>query len=164
MYYVLFGVHLLIAFLICVVVLLQRSKGGGLAGAFGGVGAGEAAFGSHGVTTFLHKTTIYLAIGFMATSLTLAYMTASRSENRGAVAGPQETVLPVGSSPTVPAEGVEPEGAEATGAGDDIVPVIGEDAPEGETGAAADTVQGGGASGTGGAAGGSNDTQGGGGN
>ena len=69
MYYLFFGIHLLISFLIVVVVLLQRSKGGGLSGAFGGVGAGDAAFGSVGVTTFLHKTTIYLAIGFMVTSL-----------------------------------------------------------------------------------------------
>ena len=59
MYYLFLVLHLLIALLLGVVVLLQRSKGGGLAGAFGGVGAGEAMFGSRGVTTMLHKTTIW---------------------------------------------------------------------------------------------------------
>ena len=37
MYYVILAIHLLIALLLGIVVLLQRSKGGGLAGAFGGV-------------------------------------------------------------------------------------------------------------------------------
>lgn len=79
MYYLFLSLHLLIAFLLGMVVLLQRSKGNGLAGAFGGVGAGEAMFGAHGVTTVLHKATIYLAIAFMATSLSLVYLTAQRS-------------------------------------------------------------------------------------
>jgi preprotein translocase subunit SecG len=100
MYYVILTIHLLIALLLGVVVLLQRSKGGGLAGAFGGVGAGEAMFGSHGVTTMLHKTTIYLAIAFMVTSLGLVYLTAQRTDNG---AGPARAtgarqVLPVGAT------------------------------------------------------------------
>jgi preprotein translocase subunit SecG len=116
MYYLFFGIHLLISFLIVVVVLLQRSKGGGLSGAFGGVGAGDAAFGSVGVTTFLHKTTIYLAIGFMITSLSLAYMTAMRSEAvpTGPTGGGGETVLPVGDTPVMPEQ---PAGA----AGDTMI-------------------------------------------
>src|SRR6056297_2586308 len=116
MYYLFFGIHLLISFLIVVVVLLQRSKGGGLSGAFGGVGAGDAAFGSVGVTTFLHKTTIYLAIGFMVTSLSLAYMTATRSQAipTGPTGGVGETVLPVGDAPVMPEQ---PAGA----AGDSLI-------------------------------------------
>ena len=43
--------------------------------------AGEAMFGSHGVTTMLHKTTIYLAIAFMVTSLGLVYLTAQRTDH-----------------------------------------------------------------------------------
>ncbi len=78
MYYLLFALHGLICFLLCVVILLQSSKGDGLAGAFGG-GAGQAVFGTHGVTTFLHKATIYLAVGFMLCSGLLVVMTANRA-------------------------------------------------------------------------------------
>ena len=143
MYYVILAIHLLIALLLGIVVLLQRSKGGGLAGAFGGVGAGEAMFGSHGVTTMLHKTTIYLAIAFMLTSLGLVYLTAQRSENptgsARAVGGQQ--VLPVGSADvaapsdaagttTIPtdttSDGIVP-GEEST---DDIVPAAGDETTE----------------------------------
>jgi protein translocase SecG subunit len=132
MQYVLFGLHLIISFLICVVVLLQRSKGNGLAGAFGGVGAGEAMFGTQGVTTFLHKATIYLAVGFMFTSLSLAWITATKSENRGRALSGGETVLPVGGAlqPTLETTGESTgegdAGATPSGAGD-IVPVIGDD-------------------------------------
>lgn len=131
MYYVILGIHLLIALLLGVVVLLQRSKGNGLAGAFGGVGAGEAMFGTHGVTTMLHKATIYLAIAFMITSLGLVYLTAQRSENPTGPAratGGQQ-VVPVGS-----ADVAAP--ADATGATaipvettDDVVPAEDEIVP-----------------------------------
>src|SRR3954452_1340522 len=46
-------------FLICL-VLIQRGKGGGLAGAFGGAG-GQSAFGSRARDTFT-KITIYTAL------------------------------------------------------------------------------------------------------
>ena len=70
MYNLLFAIHLIVSVLLCVVVLIQQSKGGGLAGAFGG-GGGEAMFGARGVTTFLHKATIYLGAGFMLSSVLL---------------------------------------------------------------------------------------------
>ena len=119
-----FFLHLVIAFLMVVVVLLQRSKGGGLSGAFGGVGAGDAAFGNVGVTTFLHKTTIYLAIGFMVTSLTLAYLTAQQSSvspGGAPVGGTGETVLPVGNTPVMPDETM-PAAGDTTFTEDAIVP------------------------------------------
>lgn len=72
MYYLLLSIFLVICVLLMVVILLQQSKGGGLSGAFGGMGGGEAMFGARGVTTFLHKATIYLGAAFMVISLTLA--------------------------------------------------------------------------------------------
>ena len=114
MYYVLFFVHLAIAFLLCVVVLLQRSKGGGLAGAFGGVGAGEAMFGARGVTTFLHKATIWLAVAFMLSSMGLAILTARRgSPGESNVSDILQDTLPTSSVP-----GATP----VPGSGDDVVP------------------------------------------
>ena len=148
MYYVILAIHLLIALLLGIVVLLQRSKGGGLAGAFGGVGAGEAMFGSHGVTTMLHKTTIYLAIAFMVTSLGLVYMTAQRSDNPtgpARSAGGQQ-VLPVGSADvaapsdatgttTLPVDSATGDVVPADDTADEIVPAAGDETTEegGET-------------------------------
>lgn len=147
MYYLLFAIHLLISFLIVVVVLLQRSKGGGLSGAFGGVGAGDAVFGGVGVTTFLHKATIYLAIGFMVTSLGLAYLTAMRSEvvSPGpAGAGAGQVVLPVSSDPTMP-EGTAGSFADSVIVDDAIVPQgTGEIVPTPADTNATETTEGGG--------------------
>ncbi len=52
-------------FLICI-ILIQRGKGGGLAGAFGGVG-GSSAFGTKAGDIFT-KITIGVAIGWMVTA------------------------------------------------------------------------------------------------
>ena len=68
-------VHVLICIVLATVVLLQSSKGGGLAGAFGGAGgAPQQMLGSRGMTTLRHKLTIYLAVGFFCTSF-LLFMT-----------------------------------------------------------------------------------------
>lgn len=144
-----FFFHLVISFLIVVVVLLQRSKGGGLSGAFGGVGAGDAAFGGVGVTTFLHKATIYLAIGFMVTSLSLVYLTAINSSVDPSTGGGRpagaEVELPVGNTPILPDEAaVAGDDSTATGA-DSIVPdSVGEIVPVAEDSAATsdDTTEG----------------------
>ena len=60
-----------ICILLILIVLLQAGKGGGLAGAFGGVG-GQTFLGARGAADFLGKLTIYLAIGFMFLSLILS--------------------------------------------------------------------------------------------
>ena len=65
-------VHILVCIVLATVVLLQSSKGGGLAGAFGGAGgAPQQLLGSRGMTTLLHKLTVYLAVAFFLTSLLL---------------------------------------------------------------------------------------------
>lgn len=64
--------HVIICFVLATVVLLQSSKGGGLAGAFGGAGgAPQQLLGTRGMTTLLHKLTIYCAVGFFLTSFML---------------------------------------------------------------------------------------------
>lgn len=52
-------VVLFIGFLLMITVLIQRGKGGGLAGAFGGAG-GSSAFGSRTADAFV-KITLYMA-------------------------------------------------------------------------------------------------------
>ena len=71
--YVLFVIlHVVISIVLSVSVLLQSSKGGGLAGAFGGSGgAPQQILGSRGMTTLLHKVTIWCGIGFTASHAAL---------------------------------------------------------------------------------------------
>lgn len=63
-----------VCLLLILIVLLQAGKGGGLAGAFGGVG-GQTFLGARGTADFLSKLTVYLAVGFMflAFILSLTY-------------------------------------------------------------------------------------------
>lgn len=65
-------IHVIVCLALSGVVLLQSSKGGGLAGAFGGAGGSpQQMLGSRGMTTLLHKATIYLAVAFFVTSFAL---------------------------------------------------------------------------------------------
>jgi preprotein translocase subunit SecG len=59
-------------------VLIQRGKGGGLAGAFGGVG-GSSAFGSRAGDTFT-KITIYVATGWILLIMILIKTTQPQAE------------------------------------------------------------------------------------
>jgi len=62
-------IHLIICLLLVMVILLQSSKGSGLAGAFGGSGGVGAVFGGRGAATFLSKLTTILAVLFMLSSI-----------------------------------------------------------------------------------------------
>ncbi len=62
--------HLMVCLLLTIVILMQSSKGGGLAGAFGGQGGNMGAvFGGRGAGSFLSKATIVLASIFMLGSI-----------------------------------------------------------------------------------------------
>jgi preprotein translocase subunit SecG len=74
----LIGLHVLVCLVLILVVLLQSSKGSGLAGAFGGAG-GQTMFGGQETATFLSRLTTYLAVIFMVLSLLLAFLSARRS-------------------------------------------------------------------------------------
>jgi preprotein translocase subunit SecG len=70
---VILGVHVLLAFMIVGLVLLQRGKGAE-AGAGFGSGASGTVFGARGTSTLFSKLTAVFAALFFATSLTLAYL------------------------------------------------------------------------------------------
>jgi preprotein translocase subunit SecG len=63
-------------FMVCI-ILIQRGKGGGLAGAFGGVG-GSSAFGTKAGDVFT-KITIGVAIGWMLAAMLLVVLTNRRN-------------------------------------------------------------------------------------
>jgi preprotein translocase subunit SecG len=65
-------------FMICI-ILIQRGKGGGLAGAFGGVG-GSSAFGTKAGDVFT-KITIGVAIGWILSLMLLVVLTNRRNES-----------------------------------------------------------------------------------
>lgn len=78
MFYAVVVFHVATCVALVLVVLMQASKGEGLAGsAFGGGGISGAVFGGRGAATFLSKATKYLAILFMVNCLALALMSAT---------------------------------------------------------------------------------------
>ncbi len=111
-------VHVLFALALIVTVLLQSSKGEGLAGAFGGGGGlSGAVFGGRGAASFLSRATSFIAIGFMITSLTLFVslgITSGAAQESGVVRDLQEgpgDLTPLQQPGTVPGE--IPAGEEA---------------------------------------------------
>jgi preprotein translocase subunit SecG len=83
---VLLVVHVLICVALVIVVLMQSAKGEGLAGAFGGGGAGlsGAVFGGRGAASFLSKATTVLAVLFMVSCLGLSFLSSGRTVGSGA--------------------------------------------------------------------------------
>ncbi|MBC8234852.1 preprotein translocase subunit SecG [bacterium] len=60
-----------VSVLLTIIILVQDTKGEGMSGIFGGMGA-ETLLGGRGVATFLSKLTTYLAIGYIILALILA--------------------------------------------------------------------------------------------
>ncbi|MDH4223025.1 MAG: preprotein translocase subunit SecG [candidate division Zixibacteria bacterium] len=75
MYGLLIILHVLICIGLIITVLMQSSKGEGLAGAFGGSGITGAVFGGRGAATFLSKATTVLAVAFFLSSIGLSFIT-----------------------------------------------------------------------------------------
>jgi preprotein translocase subunit SecG len=74
------------------VILIQRGKGGGLSGAFGGLGGAEAAFGTRAATT-VKKVTLVAGIAFVVLVAVLGYMDRIKRES-GGYGPPADTSAP----------------------------------------------------------------------
>lgn len=75
-----------ICFGLIITVLLQSSKGEGLAGAFGGGGGGGGAvFGGRGAANFLSRATTVFAVLFMTMAVLMSFM---GSGGTGGTTGP----------------------------------------------------------------------------
>ena len=100
-----------VCFGMVVSILLQSSKGQGLAGTFGGAGA-SAVFGGRGAATFLSKTTSILAVSYMVLCLLIGYFYKAETEVARESLMQQEvegqSTLPVTNVPFAPVE-VAPE-------------------------------------------------------
>ena len=67
-------IHVIISAGLVLVILMQSSKGEGLASAFGGGSITGAVFGGRGAASFLSRATTVLAIAFFLSSLTLTIL------------------------------------------------------------------------------------------
>jgi preprotein translocase subunit SecG len=73
------ALHVTFCILLILIVLLQSGKGAEMGISMGG-GSGQTLFGAGGPATILTKITTAVAILFMVTSLTLAYLSGHQSE------------------------------------------------------------------------------------
>ncbi len=122
MYTLMVVIHVIVCVVLCVIVLLQSSKGSGLAGAFGGGGGlPQQIFGARGMTTLLHKLTIYLAAAFFVTSALLFGLTSRQPSTARSIVreAAQKGQVPVPTPPMSAPEGgfpAAPPGGAGAGA------------------------------------------------
>jgi preprotein translocase subunit SecG len=101
-------VHLILAFCLIGVVLLQRSEGGGLGMGGGGAMSGRAA------ATALGKLTWVFAAGFIATSITLTVLAARDAGTTSVIDQIGGTLpSPQAEEPALPADDLLPPGSDA---------------------------------------------------
>jgi preprotein translocase subunit SecG len=94
--------HVLLAFGIVALVLLQRGRGAD-AGAGFGAGASGTVFGARGSASFLSRTTAVLATLFFLTSLGLSFLYSQQKQPSSVVdAVPQDVPAPALPAPALP--------------------------------------------------------------
>lgn len=94
MHNIVLAIHIILALLLIVSVLMQRSEGGGL-----GIGGGNAKTASRGGLDGLGRATWILAGAFMITSLTLTIM-ATRASGTSNILDSLPTSAPVSTDAT----------------------------------------------------------------
>ncbi len=104
MYTITIFIELVISILLIIVVLMQASKGGGLAGSFGGSNIG-AVFGARRTSDFLSKATTYLAGAFLVLAFIINFLFLPKSGEQQ-----QSVIQSVPPAQTVPSTNV-PEAA-----------------------------------------------------
>ncbi len=75
---IILAIHIIVCVILVLIVLLQGGKGASMGASFGG-GGSQALFGPTGPATILTKITTAVAIIFMVTSLTLAYLSVHKN-------------------------------------------------------------------------------------
>lgn len=76
-------VFVLASILICVVVLIQEGKGGGLGGAFGGAGQQTFGVGTRGITRFTAAVVVVMLLSALGTHWTRTSSSTSLVEQGG---------------------------------------------------------------------------------
>lgn len=78
MYGIMIVIQVLISILLVIAILMQASKGGGLAGIAGGMSS-SAAFGGRSAANFLSRGTTILAVLFLLNCLALSLLSKART-------------------------------------------------------------------------------------
>mgnify|MGYP006276707795 FL=1 len=76
---IILGIHIIVCVLLIMIVLLQSGKGAEMGVSLGG-GSSQTLFGAAGPASFLTKATTAVAVIFMLTSLSLAYMAGHKAD------------------------------------------------------------------------------------
>ena len=109
MYFIFIFLEIVISIVLMAVVLMQASKGGGLAGSFGGSNLG-AVFGVRRTSDFLSKTTTILATAFLILALFINMVLLPRAEQTQ-----QSVIQSVPESTALPPSGQQPQGVPQEG-------------------------------------------------
>jgi preprotein translocase subunit SecG len=100
MFGLLMAVEILVSILLMIAILMQSSKGGGLAGSFGTGGMGTV-FGVRRTADFLSRATTYLAVAFLGLALIInIFFLPGRQEGRESII--QRTDAPLASPRALP--------------------------------------------------------------
>ncbi|KAB2926430.1 MAG: preprotein translocase subunit SecG [Bacteroidetes bacterium] len=101
MYTALVLLELIISVLLIIAILMQNSKGGGLAAGFGGSNIGNV-FGVRRASDFLSKTTTYLAGGFiiLALVINLFFLPGKGKSTQSVIQSGQQSSVPAPQIPT----------------------------------------------------------------
>ena len=114
--------HILVCLLLMVSILMQSSKGSGLAGVFGGGGGFGGVFGGRGAATFLSKVSLWLGIAYAVTTLSIGLLSLrNASGSKGLIeqaAESERAASPASALPTVPAQPAAPQ----QGSGNPVAP------------------------------------------
>jgi preprotein translocase subunit SecG len=105
-------VHVVVCLFLVGIVLLQHGKGADIGATFGG--SSQSLFGSEGPLPLLNKITTAVAVIFMLTSVTLAYLS-SQSSTSSVMTGvtaeqPAQTAIPLAKEDMVIDSQAEGEG------------------------------------------------------
>jgi preprotein translocase subunit SecG len=106
-YKILLILFILDSALLMVVILLQDSKGQGLAGAFGGGGFSTAMFGGRGAATFLSKATTWMGTLFLVLAVIMSIIGPSRRVQQESLImeAAQQQAVPETGLPLLPGAG-----------------------------------------------------------
>ncbi|MDH5751888.1 MAG: preprotein translocase subunit SecG [Deltaproteobacteria bacterium] len=114
MFTALIALHVITAITLVLIVLLQSGKGAELGAAFGGMG--QATSGP-GQSTFITKFTTGLAVVFMITSMTLAFLSSDRPDESILTAPAPAAAATAPAADAAPAAGTAPAADAAPAAG-----------------------------------------------
>ncbi len=105
---ILMVVHVLTAVLLITVILMQSGRGGGLTESFA---SAESMFGAR-TNEFMVRATVILAVAFLVTNLSLAYMNAKEERSLMQEMGQMKTINVPLEKPASPATATSPSSPE----------------------------------------------------